>query len=177
AVELLRNLSFEDDTNPADGVADFWGIRNGSGERRVCDAALARTGVCSFMFIGGGATEDSILQQRVDLTQFTAFNSGDVLTLRGYARSTGGPNFRLRIIVNYADGSFQRVQARFNTVTGSTYAQLLDPVTNQPLTVTLNRSDVIQIRVIFWSRNTTGRTYFDDISLQRTPGSPLIPLP
>nr|MCU0498209.1 hypothetical protein [Anaerolineae bacterium] len=33
AVELLRNLSFEDDTNPADGVADFWGIRNGSGER------------------------------------------------------------------------------------------------------------------------------------------------
>ncbi|MCU0496509.1 MAG: alpha-amylase family glycosyl hydrolase, partial [Anaerolineae bacterium] len=128
AVELLRNRSFEDDTNPADGVADFWGIRNGSGERRVCDASLARTGVCSFMFIGGGAVEDSILQQRVDLTQFTAFNTGDVLTFNGFARSTGAPNFRIRVIVNYADGSSQRVQMRYNVASG-TYVPLIDPIT------------------------------------------------
>jgi hypothetical protein len=41
----------------------------------------------------------------------------------------------------------------------------------------LNRSDVVQIRVLFWSRNTTGRAYFDDISLVRSPAAPLIPLP
>jgi hypothetical protein len=176
AVELLRNRSFEDDTNPADGVADFWGIRNGSGERRVCDASLARTGICSFMFVGGGAVEDSILQQRVDLTQFTAFNTGDVLTFNGFARSTGAPNFRIRVIVNYADGSAQRVQIRYNAASG-TYVPLLDPTTSQPLSVTLNRSDVVQIRVLFWSRNTTGRAYFDDISLVRSPAAPLIPMP
>nr|MCU0500001.1 hypothetical protein [Anaerolineae bacterium] len=113
-IELLRNLSFEDDVNPADGVADFWGIRNGSGERRLCQADVRRTGMCAFEFQGNGAAEDSILQQRADLS-VTSFSVGDVLTLRGYARSTGDPNFRVRIIVNYSDGTLQRVQARYDT--------------------------------------------------------------
>lgn len=163
AIELLRNRSFEDDLNPVDGLADFWGIRGASGERRLCDLAFARTGLCAFEFRGSGATEDSILQQRADLT-LTTFNAGDVLTLRGYARSTGAPNFRVRIIVNYSDGTIQRVQARYNTV-DMVYTELLDPITNQPLTLTLDRADVVQIRVLLWSRNSTGRAYFDDFSL------------
>ncbi|MCU0499785.1 MAG: hypothetical protein MUF87_20740 [Anaerolineae bacterium] len=170
--ELLRNRSFEDDLNPVDGLADFWGIRNGTGERRLCEASLARTGSCAFEFRGSGATEDSILQQRADLTQ-TSFNTGDVLTFNGFARATGAPNFRIRIVVNYSDGTIQRAQARYNTASG-TYTALLDPVTNQPLSVTLSRSDVVQIRVLFWSRNSTGRAYFDDISLTQSPAAPLL---
>nr|MCU0497781.1 hypothetical protein [Anaerolineae bacterium] len=68
AIELLRNRSFEEDLNPVDGLADFWGIRGASGERRLCDLAFARTGSCAFEFRGSGATEDSILQQRADLS-------------------------------------------------------------------------------------------------------------
>ncbi|MCU0499755.1 MAG: VCBS repeat-containing protein [Anaerolineae bacterium] len=176
-VELLRNRSFEDDLSPVDTLADFWGIRNGTGERRLCDASVARTGTCAFEFRGSGATEDSILQQRADLT-VTTLNAGDVLTLRGYARSTGAPNFRVRIIVNYADGTIQRVQARYNTA-NATYTELIDPVTNQPLSVTLTGSNVVQVRVLLWSRNSTGRAYFDDFSLLQTqaPTSALIPMP
>jgi hypothetical protein len=176
-VELLRNRSFEDDLNPNDGLADFWGIRNGTGERRICDASLARTGSCAFEFRGSGATEDSILQQRADLTGIT-FNVGDVLTLRGYARSGGAPNFRVRIVVNYADGTSQTAQMRYNTPS-ATYAELIDPTTTQPLRLTLTGSNVVQIRVIVWSRNTTGRAYFDDFSLIHTApsASGLIPMP
>jgi hypothetical protein len=174
-IELLRNRSFEDDLNPVDGIADFWGIRGASGERRLCDASIARTGTCAFMFRGDGATEDSILQQRADLSLVT-LSAGDVLTLRGFARSTGAPNFRVRIVVTYANGTVQRVQARYNTVS-ATYVQLLDPVTNQPLTITLAEDNAVQVRVLFWSRNTTGRAYFDDISLEWSGGLPLIPMP
>ncbi|MCU0497142.1 MAG: CSLREA domain-containing protein [Anaerolineae bacterium] len=177
AVELLRNRSFEDDLNPVDGLADFWGIRNGTGERRICDASLARTGLCAFMFRGGGVTEDSILQQRADLT-VEPLVTGDVLTLNGFARSDGAPNFRYRIIVTYTDSSIQRAQGRYNT-TSATYVPLLDPVTNQPLSLTLTGSNIAQIRVLFWSRNSTGRAYFDDISLTVQSSGPrsLIPMP
>ncbi|MCU0498013.1 MAG: FG-GAP-like repeat-containing protein [Anaerolineae bacterium] len=175
-IELLRNRSFEEDLN-LDGAADFWGVRNGTDEQMSCETSISLTGQCAFEFHGSGATEDSILQQRADLT-VTTLNAGDVLTLRGYARSTGAPNFRVRIIVNYADGTMQMVQARYNTA-HATYTELLDPVTNQPLSVTLTGSNVVQVRVLLWSRNSTGRTYFDDFSLLQTqaPTSALIPMP
>ncbi|MCU0497016.1 MAG: glycoside hydrolase family 44 protein [Anaerolineae bacterium] len=176
-VEMLRNISFEDDLNPADGLADFWGIRNGTGEQRVCTGVIARTGNCVFQFNGAGASEDSILQQRADLSVGT-LDLGDTLTFRGYATATGAPNFRIRIIVNYQNGTLQRVQARFNTPSSS-YVALLDPLTGQPLSVTLNGQNVIQVRVVLWSRNTTGQTDFDDLSLQLTEPSAaaLIPMP
>lgn len=166
-IQLLRNLSFEDDLNPADGLADFWGIRGGTGERRLCQTGVARTGSCAFEFQGSGLTEDSILQQRVDLVGKT-FSVGDVLSLRGYARATGAPNLRIQIIVNYSNGTSQRAQVRYNTANAS-YTQLLDPSTGQPLRMTLTRDDVVQIRVLLWNRNSTGNAYFDDFSLIQNP--------
>lgn len=180
---LLRNGGFEADVDPADGLADFWGIRNGTGEARVCSVSIARTGSCAFEFNGSGAAEDSILQQRLDLTT-VILSSGDTLVFTGFGRASGSPNFRTRIIINYSDGSIQRAQSRFNTVT-AVYAPLNDPVTGLPLSITLTRSDVIQVRVLFWSRNSSGRAYFDDLRLARNPaarhsllgGSDLIPMP
>ncbi|MCU0496677.1 MAG: S8/S53 family peptidase [Anaerolineae bacterium] len=180
AIELLRNRSFEDDLNPVDGLADFWGIRNGTGEARICDGSvsIANTGICAFRFRGSGATEDSILQQRADLSLAT-LSAGNVLTLRGFVNASGAPNFRIRIIVNYADGQIERAQARFNTNTSNNYIELVDPLTNRPLQLNLTANNVVQVRVVFWSRNSTGVTYWDDISLKITPASPnvLIPLP
>jgi hypothetical protein len=168
AIELLRNRSFEDDDD-TNGLADFWGLRNPSGERRLCDALLARTGICAFEFRGAGATEDSILQQRADITGITFVEDGR-LVLQAHARAGGAPNFRLRIVVTYSDSSTQLAQTRFNTPS-STYQDILDPSTSLPLELILSNSNVAQIRVVVWSRNSTGRTYFDDFSLQYFPGN------
>ncbi|MCU0499205.1 MAG: right-handed parallel beta-helix repeat-containing protein [Anaerolineae bacterium] len=179
---ILRNGGFEADVDPADGLADFWGIRNGTAEARVCSGSIARTGSCAFEFNGSGATEDSILQQRLDLSTVT-LTTGDTLVFTGFGRASGSPNFRTRIVINYSDGSIQRAQSRFGTVTAA-YVPLNDPVTGLPLSITLTRSDVVQVRVLFWSRNSSGRTYFDDLRLARNPStrsplsdSDLIPMP
>lgn len=162
--ELLRNRSFEDDLDPVDGLADFWGLRNPTGERRLCDALLARTGLCAFEFRGAGATEDSILQQRADLTGVT-FVAGSRVILQGHARANGAPNFRVRIVVTYDDGTVERAQTRFNTPS-TNYLDILDSTTSQPLSLGIAGENVAQIRVVVWSRNSTGRAYFDDFSLQ-----------
>lgn len=119
----------------------------------------------------------ALLQQRADLSLVT-LNAGDVLTLRGVVRSSGAPNFRLRIVVTYSDSTVQLAQARYNAV-NATYIALVDPISNQPLALTLTRGDVVQVRVVIWSRNSTGRTYCDDLSLIATEASlqPLIPSP
>lgn len=123
SIQLLRNPGFEEDQNPADGVADFWGLRGGTGERRICEATIALSGVCAFAF-RGGPNEDSRLQQRIDLAQAT-FQAGDVLTLTGFIQARGTPNFRVRVIVNYADGTADIGQVRINTPT-SGYVSLPD---------------------------------------------------
>nr|MCU0498144.1 hypothetical protein [Anaerolineae bacterium] len=170
--ELLRNRSFEADSDPVDGLADYWGIIGGSSERRLCNLSgtIGRTGPCAFEF-RGSATEDSRIQQRIPIASAT-FNAGDTLTLRGFVRAGGEPNFRLRIIVDYADGTADVGQVRVNTVS-TNYVAFPD------LALTLTKSNPIQIRVWVWSRSLSGRTYFDDLSLILTKPAPqgLIPMP
>ncbi|MCU0496020.1 MAG: hypothetical protein MUF87_01570 [Anaerolineae bacterium] len=179
-IELLQNGSYEvvEPTDPLQ--AAFWGFRspNGAtGERRLCNSVPAFEGVCVYQFRGSGPTEDSILQQRLDLSSVT-LNAGDRLFLRGQVWALDAPNYRIRLAVTYNDGTTEYPQIRFNTAT-SGWTPLRDSTTGQRLDFTITRTDIAQIRLIIWGRNTLGRANFDAMSVQliEPSFSPMIPMP
>lgn len=179
-IELLQNGSYEvvEPTDPRQAL--LWGFRspNGAtGEQRLCNSIPAAEGVCVYQFRGSGPTEDSILQQRLDLSSVT-LNAGDRLFLRGQVWALDAPNYRIRLAVTYNDGTTEYPQIRYNTAT-SGWAPLRDSTTGQRLDFTITRTDIAQIRLIIWGRNTLGRANFDAMSLQliETAPAPMIPMP
>ncbi|MCU0496676.1 MAG: S8/S53 family peptidase [Anaerolineae bacterium] len=172
--DLFVNSSFEIDVDPVDNLADRWGGFNLTGDQRLCGGgARVMTGTCAFLF-RGSPTDDNRIQHRVDLTQWS-FAQGDRVVVNGYAWSTGLPNFRIRLVANYADGTADVAQVRYNVA--GPYSRL------PTLEMVFSQANPIQVRLLIMNRTTTGRVFFDEMSMHKNPPSAarssqdLIPMP
>jgi hypothetical protein len=169
--ELLVNGSFEVDANN-DFVPDGWTRKNANGDGRRCNQPgqppRAYEGECAFLF-KGAANADVRLTQNVDLNVHD-LNAGNTIRLTGFYNKQGSGSVYVRLFVSYANLPEDQAQIVL-TQTTSGY----QPV--NPLSITL-KAEPTRVRVQIQNKTTSGKTWFDAMSLQKTSGgSTLIPLP
>lgn len=155
---LLVNGSFEQHTSLF--VPKKWTRRFVTGDKVRCNTnntTFAYAGSCAYRFIGS-PNEKSVIQQDVNLTNFD-FEVLDTLyfTVMADVRPALTQGSRIRIIVNYKDGSPKGVFKIPLTQTSG--YQLLSA------NVTLSSDKIKFIRVIVEYKAKSGAAYLDKFSL------------
>lgn len=164
-IELIANGSFEALT------PDPWTVKNAKKDGVVCqpDNVVVNDGSCAFRFTGS-ATENSTLQQDIDLTGKT-FTAGDAVTAQVFVNSPAIPDAQLKLTVKYSDGKAPL------TVT----KDLKKTSGYSPLSVTakLKSAAVSLIRVQIVNHSPAGKIHIDNASVSLSPVSAgsLIQLP
>jgi hypothetical protein len=146
-----------------------WTAKSPTGDKVKCDKPdkqVAFEGDCAYAFKDGTA-ENSQIIQNVDLSAVSLV-TGDTFTLGGVVNAKGVVNTGIKVIVSYADPALpkSKIKVKLKTATGG-YQPLAGEL---PLTGT---SSAIKVQV--WNKGTSGKVYYDALSLQPTTG--LLPLP
>ena len=155
-LDLLTNGGFE--TAGANAKRPMgWTIRSPSGDKRVCLAGKAHSGLCAFKFTGS-TTDVSKLYQVVNLTGVT-FTTGDTLELSAYFKGNNR-NARIKLVLwVYYDGNLIPVKTRKTVRRNLAYTQ------HALTTYTLTSGSVSKIRVQFNHLSSSGALWVDDVSL------------
>lgn len=156
-VELLTNGGFESN-------AAGWDVKNPSGDKVKCNKpekskVFAHSGECAFRFKGKPG-ENATLKQTIA----SGVNVGDALTLSGYVNARGAVNGKLKVVVKYADPQLgkSKITVNINTETGGVYVPLN---TFQSVLTTPVTAPVQKIKVKVKNKGTSGKVYYDDLSL------------
>ncbi|HEX2620783.1 MAG TPA: choice-of-anchor Q domain-containing protein [Phototrophicaceae bacterium] len=169
-INLLHNEGFEVD-NDANNIPDEWTSINATGDRRKCntpDKTIAFEGECAYRF-KGGTGENSKLTQVIDAPEV---NVDDILSLDGQVNAKGSVKTAVKVVIKYADSSIPNDKFK---------VKLTAPTPGYtPLTGTLSTEitgEVASIKVVLQNKGTSGKVYYDALSLVAEPASRLIPLP
>jgi hypothetical protein len=159
-IEILANGSFEDDTD-SNRIPDLWTQKFPTSDKRKCNKpgkVVAYAGECAYEFKSAPG-ENSQLRQDIDLTALlpVEVNSGDVLTLNGYANASGVVNSKVSVRVIYTTLEKIKIKIGLNAATGDYTAFV-----SQPLTLI---ADAQSIRVILKNLGASGKVRFDALSL------------
>jgi hypothetical protein len=170
---LLVNGGFETDSDN-NGIPDGWSRKNTTADVRRCnkagEAPIAFSGNCAYLLKGGsGAKRD--LAQNIDLTRFD-LNGGDRIRLNGFYNKQSGGDVEVWLFVSYSNLPEQQGRVKMTKTTGG-YVAI--PQLSADL-----RAKPTRVRVVIRNLTTSGKTWFDDISLVEVgteTQSDLIPLP
>jgi hypothetical protein len=171
--ELLLNGGFETDSDN-NGVPDGWSRKNTTADVRKCnkagEAPIAFSGNCAYLMKGGtGAKRD--LAQNIDLSRFD-LNAGDKIRLNGFYNKQSSGDVEVWLFVSYSNLPEQQSRVKMTKMT-SGYGAI------PQLSLDL-RAKPTRVRVVVRNLTTSGKTWFDDISLVKVgtgTQSDLIPLP
>jgi hypothetical protein len=162
-LELLVNGGFEMDSDQ-NKVPDGWSRKNTTKDERRCnkpnEAPIAYSGNCAY-FMKGGSPTGGKLVQNANLSQFN-LKAGDTVRLNGfYNKQSTGPVF-VYLFVNYANfpDEERRIVLR-KTTTG------YQPVNQSSITL---KAAPLRVRVELVNETTSGKTWFDAMSLTATTG-------
>lgn len=145
---LLVNPGFESALRPN------WRVINRTLDGRRCDAN-ARTGLCSFRFVGS-AGENARLVQVSDLTT-TTLAVGDQLVLSGWFRTTRPSRLMLVMTVTYADNTTAVRKVAINGA--GPYRRVQTPV------LSLTRTDVLRVQTRIRNTSLSKNSWVDDLEL------------
>jgi hypothetical protein len=170
--ELLVNGSFEVDSD-GDFVPDGWRLKNNTGSGHRCNKPakppIAFVGQCAFLFKDSPAGNNKLVQN-VNLNVHD-LNAGDEITLTGFYNKQSAGNLLIHIYVRYE--SLPESQTLV-TLSGTTSGY--QPIPALSLT---SLAEPTRVRVRILNQTTSGKTWFDGMSLQVTNSTmtELIPLP
>lgn len=169
---VIVNGGFEDST----AVGAPWVLKNGTKDKikaNTPDKVIAHSGTNAFQFKGGGS-ENSRLQQKVDLTAHN-FSENHVLDLSLWSRaSKSGVEATVKFQVTYDDGT-EPDKTTLKVGTSTTWTESMG-------SITLASEDVLKIQVQIKFTASSGKVYIDDVTLVHTPtgsrfGEIILPLP
>jgi hypothetical protein len=162
-VELLVNGGF--DGSQTNGVPAGWTRKNTTKDERRCnkanEAPIAYGGNCAY-FMKGSTPIGGKLAQNVNLSAFN-LKAGDTVRLNGFYNKQSTGSVYVYLYVNYAN--FPEDQRRI----------ILAQTTNgyQPVnqsSITLKEAPT-RIRVVLENQTTSGKTWFDSLTLTATSGN------
>jgi Zn-dependent metalloprotease len=129
AATLIKNASFEKDSNK-DGIPNSWkGTKITSADGRVCTEA--RHGSCSFSMVGNGKSKQ--LSQTVVMGGL----AGESFTLSGWSKASqasGAGKYIVKVIVKHLDGTTMVKQVSFSGGTHAWQSKQVGFTTNKPYT-------------------------------------------
>jgi hypothetical protein len=162
SVELLTNGGFENGLSP-DKAPLGWTIKKALGDKVKCDPLKAHSGSCAYKF-RGGAAENTVLMQVIDLTGVT-FQQGDHLALNAFFKG-GNKAVRAKFILTIVYTGDALPTRKLATVGPSTaYKQASLPV------AALISGEVQKITVMVKHKSLAGALWLDTVSLTLTPGA------
>ena len=163
--ELLVNGGFEG--NQTNGVPNGWMRKNTTKDERRCnkpnEGAVAFLGNCAY-FMKGSSSTGGKLAQNVNLSQFN-LKAGDIVRLNGFYNKQSTGSVYVYLYVNYANFPEEQRRIILTQPTANQWYQAI----NQS-TITLKETPT-RIRVVLENKTTSGKTWFDAMSLTATTGS------
>lgn len=169
AQELLFNGDFEINVDNVPTVPDGWTRKNTTEDVRRCNQPsqppVAYSGQCTYFLKGGTGTGRKVFQN-IDLNAAN-LKAGDHVRLTGFYNKQSAGTISVYLYITYANGEDQgRIQL---TKTTDGYK----PV--NPISLTLTGVPT-RVRIVIENGTTSGKTWFDGMTLKKTSPSTLIPL-
>lgn len=165
---LLINGDFEIDADQ-NYVPDDWSRKNTVDDALRCNKAgkppVAYSGNCAYLLKGATASNRK-LAQNIDVTHL---NAGDNLKLTGFYNKQSTGDVFVYIFVSYSN--LPQDQARIKVTAPTSGYQPIPAVA-----VTL-KAKPTRVRIEIQNRTTSGKTYFDMMSMVKQGSTTLIPLP
>jgi hypothetical protein len=159
--QLLVNGGFEADSDQ-NKVPDAWSRKNTTKDERRCnkanEPAIAYSGSCAY-FMKGGTPTGGKLVQNVNLSQFN-LKAGDTLRLNGFYNKQSAGSVYVYLFVNYTNlPEEERRIILTQTTTG------YKPVNQSSITL---KAVPTRVRVELVNQTTSGKTWFDAMTLTAT---------
>ncbi|HEX2618584.1 MAG TPA: right-handed parallel beta-helix repeat-containing protein [Phototrophicaceae bacterium] len=171
-IELLFNGDFEYDSD-GDKIPDEWQGKQLTGDKRKCNQVgeppVAYSGECAVRF-KGSTGEHAKLQQTIVLENFD-FAQNDLLTLSAYVRMKGD-NVKGKIVavVTYADSGLPQSKISLVLQSSPDYTEVSG-------STSLQSDAITKIKVMIIHKSSSGKVWIDEMSLQQSSSSRIVPLP